>query len=56
MDTKKGSTFFYLREPIGIAISSPHRKWGIDITDGEEVAIESYYQQFNNLQQILNEL
>jgi hypothetical protein len=56
VNTKEGFTMYFSKEPIGIAISSPQRKWAIDIIDGEEVPIESYYEQFNNLQQILDNL
>jgi hypothetical protein len=56
VNTKEGFTMYFSKEPVGIAISSPQRKWAIDITDGKEVPIESYYEQFNNLQQILDNL
>lgn len=56
VNTKEGFTMYFSKEPIGIAISSPQRKWAIDIIDGEEVPIESYYEQFNNLKQILDNL
>lgn len=56
VNTKEGFTMYFSKKPVGIAISSPQRKWAIDIIDGEEVPIESYYEQFNNLQQILDNL
>jgi len=56
VNTKEGFTMYYSKEPIGIAISSPERKWAVDITDGEEVSVESYYEQFDALQQLLDNL
>ena len=56
VNTKEGFTMYFSKEPVGIAISSPQRKWAIDIIDGEEVPIESYYEQFDALQQILDNL
>ena len=56
VNTKEGFTMYFSKEPVGIAISSPQRKWAIDIIDGEEVPLESYYEQFDDLQQILDNL
>ena len=56
MSTNKGFTMYISKEPIGIAISSPQRKWAVDVADGEEVPVESYYEQFDSLQQVLENL
>ncbi len=56
VDTKEGFTMYFSKEPIGIAISSPQRRWAVDVKSGEELPIESYYEQFDDLQQILDNL
>ena len=54
-DNDSGLSFYISRQPIGIAIRTSQNRWAIDI-DGNEVPLENYLQEFDNLQQVLDSL
>lgn len=55
-DSKEGRISVYtLKEPIGIVISSLQGKMALDIC-GEQVPLETYIQEVDGLQQVLDSL
>ena len=55
-DNSKKVFFIYMtKEPIGVVIISHHGRSAIDI-NGEPVPLETYLQQINNLQEVINSL
>lgn len=53
---EKGMLSVYVsKEPVGIVLSSPHRKWALDI-EGREVSLETYTREIDGLQQTLDSL
>jgi hypothetical protein len=55
VNTDDGFNVCFLKEPIGIAVRSPQGKWAIDIMDGAEVPVESFYEQIHGLQQLFED-
>ena len=53
---KKGRLSVYVsKEPVGVVVSSPQRKWAIDIS-GTQMPLETYIQEIHELQQVLDSL
>jgi len=48
-------SIYVSKEPIGIVISSPQGKWALDIY-GDQISVETYIQEIDGLQQLLDNL
>ncbi|GAI39225.1 unnamed protein product [marine sediment metagenome] len=53
--TRDGFSVYVSREPVGFVIGSPQGKQAVDIY-GEQVPLETYIQEVDGLQQVLDSL
>lgn len=55
VDNDSGHSLFFSRQVVGVALRTSQKRWAIDI-DGNEVPLENYLQEFDDLQQVLDSL